>query len=72
MKSQTEAISIRLTREEGVEIRNQILKLLGGDSMALHAELRGTPLAKLFEMLSANFVESHAGIHTERQQGAAP
>ncbi len=61
MKSKTESISVRIDRTQGLEMRNQILKLTGG--MPLHDELRGTPLAKLFELLSANFEESHQRIH---------
>jgi hypothetical protein len=64
MRATTDAISIKLTRDEGMQLRSQIIKLAGGTTMELHAgDLRGTPLAHLFELLSGNFENSTKGVN---------
>jgi hypothetical protein len=62
MKARQTEIQITISQREGLELRNQILKALGGNDMPLHGEqMRGTPLAHLFELLSTHFEHSKQG-----------
>ena len=63
MKARQTKITIELTIEEGIDIRNQILKL-AKDPMELHAgSLKDTALKNLYDILSANFVDTHKHIN---------
>lgn len=63
MKAKAESISLTMTRKEGEELRSQILKLTNDGGMKLYSDLRGTPLADLFELLSGNFESSTKGVN---------
>jgi hypothetical protein len=62
MKARAESITLTMSKKEGMELRNQIIELTEG-TMILHTELKGTPIAELFELLSGNFENSTVGIN---------
>lgn len=56
MKARQTEIQITINQREGLELLTQILTALGGNDMPLHGDqMRGTPLAHLFELLSSHF-----------------
>jgi hypothetical protein len=56
LKARQTEVQITLSQKEGDELKNQLIKLLGGNDMPLlDAPLKGTPLAHLFEILSVSF-----------------
>lgn len=68
MKVKIESITISLSRKEGEELRGQILKLAGKDNgmggMNLCVgELKDTPIAQLFDLLSGNFEQQTKGVN---------
>ena len=62
MKARAESITLTISKKEGMELRNQIIKFTDG-TMSLHTELKGTAIAALFELLSGNFENSTVGIN---------
>ena len=62
MRSNLDSLTLSISRKEGVELRNQILKLAGG-SLSLVPDMRGTPLADLLELLEGNFEATHPGVN---------
>ena len=62
MQARTGSIDLTISKKEGLELINQIIKLTEG-TMCLHTELKGTSLANLFELLTGNFQNSTVGIH---------
>lgn len=65
MRARQESLSLTLTRKEGEELRTQIIVLLGsGGTMRCYGgDLRNTPLAHLFQLLSGNFEGSFNGVN---------
>jgi hypothetical protein len=67
IKSTTEKIKLDIDRKAAMEITNGILRLAGG-SMKLHESefyKQNKGLIDLFNILQANFNESHNHIHIE-------
>lgn len=60
MRSTIESIKVSIDRAEGQQLRTQILALFGeAGSIGLYSkEMRGTPLANLFELLNESFESS--------------
>lgn len=59
MKARAEAISITMTKAEGVKLRAQIVALCGGNSMRLYdADMKNSPLQDLFTLLGGQFENS--------------
>jgi hypothetical protein len=56
MKVRQTEIQITLSEKEGAELKNQIVKLLGGTDMSLYVHpLKGTPLSQFYELLARGF-----------------
>jgi hypothetical protein len=64
MKSRITEIQLTINAQEGMELRNQILGLLGEKgSMPLYTDLKGTAISNLFRLLSDNFESTRVGIN---------
>jgi hypothetical protein len=67
MKSDIRSIAVTISHDEGIVLRGQITQLMhaahGGTIDLYTPEMRSTPLAKLYELLSGNFEASHKGVH---------
>ena len=63
MRSKTNSITLSISREEGIELRNQILEIVG-DSLKLYVPgERDKPLHDLFVLLSNNFFNDHKDVN---------